>query len=54
MLQPVISFKLTSTYNFKWVKISHICLIWDHNIEDAHVETHFILNNSDLICSKMY
>ena len=34
--------KPDSFHNFKWVKITHICLIWDQEILD------FILSKCDL------
>ena len=40
----------TATHSFKWVKIAHICLIWD---ETAFVKIHFIPNISDFIDLKI-
>ena len=33
----------TATHNFKWVKINHICLIWDQTLANLDVNTHFIV-----------
>ena len=32
--------EVASTHNFKWVKITHICLIWDKTFANVDVQTH--------------
>ena len=38
----------TATHNFKWVKMTDICLMWDQQFADFYVSTYFIPNNYDL------
>ena len=35
----------TAIHNFKWLKITHICLICEHTYKSWFLNTHFVPNN---------
>ena len=36
-VRTCVKYAVTATHNFKWVKITHICLIWDQSFANLDV-----------------